>query len=132
MYIYIYIYLYIYVYIAVYVYIYVYIYIYIYIYINNTDTAQIVLIHITSVVKLVHIFMATDRISKSYLMTELCIPRLCILVVLRYILSGFTTSSVLAIRRNSLLGSTSPRCLVALMTPYKTKCVCYSYEMARQ
>ena len=37
-----------------------------------SDTADVVFIHIPSVVKSVHIFMARNRFSKSCLMDELC------------------------------------------------------------
>ena len=39
----------------------------------TNDTAHIVLIHIVSVVKSVHIFRMRNRICKSYLMAELCL-----------------------------------------------------------
>ena len=67
------------------------------------DTAHIVFIHITSVEKSVHISMARNRVSKNCLMAELCFHRFVYLIVFRYIFSAFTTSSVLAIRRTSLL-----------------------------
>ena len=41
----------------------------------GSDTAHIVLIHIPSTVKPVHIFMARNRVSKSSLMAELCFHR---------------------------------------------------------
>ena len=37
-----------------------------------SNTAHIVIIHIPSVVKPVHIFMARNRVCKSCLMTEVC------------------------------------------------------------
>ena len=68
-----------------------------------SDTAHIVSIHITSVGESVHIFMARNRVSKSRFMAELCFHRFVHLIVFRYIFSVFTTSSVLATRRTSLL-----------------------------
>ena len=89
MYIYIHLYMYIYTYIYVYTYICIYIYtIYTHIYIysqNNWKRAelssvikQLLFIHIASVVKSVHVFMARNRVSKSCLM-ELCLfPSFCV------------------------------------------------------
>ena len=44
-------------------------------YIFASDTAHNVFIHITSMVKSVHIFMVRKKVSKSCLMVELCIHR---------------------------------------------------------
>ena len=41
----------------------------------TSDTAHFVFIHIASVVKPVHIFMARNKVSKSCLMAELCFYR---------------------------------------------------------
>ena len=53
-----------------------------------------------SVGKSVYIFMAKNRVSKSYLMAEVCFH--CF-VHFDCVPSAFTTSSVLAIRRTSRL-----------------------------
>ena len=54
---------------------------------------------ITSLVKPVHIFMATSRVSKYCLKAELCFHRFAHFSVFRYMVLVFTTSSVLAISR---------------------------------
>ena len=89
MYVFIYIYVYIHIDINIYIYMYTY-YIYVYTYILHlriifrciiymymfaSDTAHILFIHITSVVKSVHIFMVRNKVSKSCLMVELCLHR---------------------------------------------------------
>ena len=56
--------------------------------------------HITSVVKPVHTFIASNRLSKNCLMDELCFHRF---VHFGSVPSTFTTSNVLAIRMTSLL-----------------------------
>ena len=82
--------------------------------INNTalrwfvsDTAHIVFIHLPSLVKPVHIFMAKNRVSKSCLIIVKLLSSIsivfCILIVFQYIFLAFTTSSGLAIRKTSLL-----------------------------
>ena len=104
------------------------IYIYIYIY---SDTAHIVFIHITSVVKIVHIFMARNRVSESCLIAELYFYRFVRFGCVPLYSSVFTTSSVLEIRRTSILWSIFLKYSVALKSPQRTKRVCYCSKMVR-
>ena len=84
----------------------------------------------------VHIFMAVTEFLKAiyevsiYELSSISIV-LCILIVFRYIFSGFTTSTELAIRTFSLLWSSLLSCSVALLSHWRTKRVCYCSEMVR-
>ena len=76
-----------------------------------------------------HIFMASSRASESCLMAELCYHHFVHLVVFRYRFLAFTTSSVLAIRRSSILWGSPLRCSVVLMSPWLVKRACYCSEI---
>ena len=52
-----------------------YVYIYIYIYNIATETATFVFIHITPVVKSIHISIARNRVPKSCFIFKLCFHR---------------------------------------------------------
>ena len=70
-----YIYIHIYVYVCIYIYIYVCMYIYIYISNITTENATFVFIHITFVVKSIHISIARNRVPKRCFIVKLCFHR---------------------------------------------------------
>ena len=74
-------------------------------------------VHITSVVKLVHIFVARSRVSKCCFKTNLCFHRFMHFGCAAIYIFGFTTNSVLAIRKITLLWGSSLRFSVILMSP---------------
>ena len=83
-------------------------------------------IHITSVVKPVHIFVVRNRISKSCLLTEPCFHCFkhfgCVLI---YIFSFHHKQCA------TLLWSLPLRCWVVLLSPWRIKRICYFSEMVR-
>ena len=88
-------------------------------------------IHVTSLVKLVHIFIVRSRTSKSCVITELCFHRFLHFGCVPIFSLAVTTSSVLAIRGTSLLWNLYSRCSVALTSPLRTKRLCYCSETVR-
>ena len=75
-----------------------------------------VLTRVTSVVKPLHTFMVRSRVSKSCLKAELCFHRYVHFSYVPIMFSAFTITSVLAIRRTSLLRSSLLSCLLALFS----------------
>ena len=80
--------------------------------------------HIASVVGPVHTFKEGSRVSKGRLKGELCFHCYVHFLVFPYIVSVFATSSVLAIRRTSLLRNFHLGCSAALMGPLGVVGVC--------
>ena len=94
-----------------------------------SDTADVVFIHILSVVKPVHIFMARNRFSKSSLMDELCFYCFADFHCIPIYIFCFHHKQWLAIRSTSVFWNSPLSCLVVLMSPQRTKRVCYCCEM---
>ena len=87
-------------------------------------------IHVTSVVKLVHIFIVRSRTSKSCVITELCFHRSAFWLCSDFFF-GCHHKQCVSDKRNFTFVKFILRCSVALTSPLRTKRLCYCSETVR-